>query len=613
MTKTSFLFAGLTFAAALSACAAAAQMPVKPIVEDARSRLKPGFAKPDVAAWNTALVSNTPSPPGFANPDYKEGAPAPALPPPPAGAAPSDPDQIRPNMGGGPAKGVTFANTDLGFSNGRIVMGNFHGFNLYDAADRDHPKLLASVACPGGQGDVSILGNLVFFSVEQTRARLDCGPGGVQGDVSKERFRGIRIFDVSNPAQIRQVAAIQTCRGSHTHTLMPVPGDPTSIYIYNQGTNAPRPAEEMAGCSGKQPSEDANTSLFSIDIIKVPLAAPEKAEIVASPRIFADADTGAVDGLAKKDAHGPGAQALMAATDQCHDITVYPEMSLAAGACAGNGLLLDIRDPAKPVRLAAVGDPNFAYWHAAIFSNDAKKVVFTDEWGGGVAARCRLNDPANWGGDIVYDIEDGRRLVARALYKLPAAQKANENCVAHNGGIVPVPGRDIVVQGWYSGGVSVFDITDSAHPVEIAYFDRGPLDPDQNYLTGHWAAYWYNGRIYAPEITRGLDVIRLTPSAHLTANEIAAAELIHPPEMNTQTQLKAVWPDRPVVAQAYLDQLAREKGLAPATIAAARKALEKPGAANAALADELAALAAKASGANGERLSGVARILRAVS
>jgi len=452
-------------------------------------------------------------------------------------------------------------------------MGNFHGFTTYDVDSTKRPKLLATVVCPGGQGDVSVHGNLLFMSVEQTRGRIDCGTQGVQQPVSAERFRGIRIFDISDISKPRQVAAVQTCRGSHTHTLVTDPKDTANLYIYVSGTSAVRSGDELPGCSGLDPKEDPNTSLFSIDVIQVPLAAPEKAHIVNKPRIFADSATGAISGLWPGGNHGPGTQTTRV-TNQCHDITVFPEIGLAAGACAGNGILMDISDPVHPVRLDQVADKNFAYWHSATFNNDGSKVIFTDEWGGGVRPRCRATDPPNWGADAIFDIVD-RKLRFASYYKMPAPQTEQENCVAHNGSLVPVPGRDIMVQAWYQGGVSVFDFTDSTKPVEIAFFDRGPIDAEQLIAGGYWSAYWYNGHIFGSEIVRGIDVFRLKPSEHLSQNEIDAAGLVRSDEVNTQEQTRIVWPASSVVALAYVDQLTRTNGIQPQRARAVKAALDR--------------------------------------
>ena len=428
------------------------------------------------------------------------------------------------------------------------------------------------MVCPGGQGDVSVWGNLLFMSVEQTRGRLDCGVQGIGDTVSKERFRGVRIFDISDMRKPRQVAAVQTCRGSHTHTLVPDKNDKSRIYIYGSGTGSVRSGEELDGCSGEEPEKDGNTALFSIDVIEVPIAAPQTAKIISRPRIFAD-ETGNIAGLWKGGDHGPGTQST-SRTNQCHDITVFPEVGLAAGACSGNGILMDISNPVQPKRLDAVNDKNFAYWHSATFNNDGTKVIFTDEWGGGTRPRCRATDLPNWGADAIFDIVDGK-LQFKGYYKMPAPQTDQENCVAHNGSLIPVPGRDLMVQGWYQGGLSVFDFTDSATPVEVAFFDRGPLDAKDLITGGYWSTYWYNGNIYASEIARGIDIFRLLPSNYLSQNEIDAAMLIRHEEFNPQQQPKISWPATAVVAKAYVDQLNRTRGIQSERAAAVVAAMDR--------------------------------------
>jgi hypothetical protein len=383
----------------------------------------------------------------------------------------------------------------------------------------------------------------------------------------------VRIFDITDLNKPKQVAAVQTCRGSHTHTLVVDPKDKANLYVYGSGTSAVRPGEELDGCSGKDASEDPNTSLFSIDVIQVPLAAPEKARIVNQPRIFADPATGNIAGLWKGGDHGPGTQSTRL-TNQCHDITVFPEIGLAAGACAGNGILMDISDPVNPKRLDHVADKNFAYWHSATFNNDGTKIVFTDEWGGGGRPRCRATDLPTWGADAIFDVVD-RKLQFGGYYKMPAPQTEQENCVAHNGSLIPVPGRDIMVQAWYQGGVSVFDFTDSTRPVEIAFFDRGPVNEKQLASGGYWSTYWYNGFIYGAEIARGLDVFRLMPSEFLTQNEIDAAAQVRVTSFNAQQQPKVTWPPTIVVARAYLDQLVRANAIAAPRAAALKAAFDK--------------------------------------
>jgi hypothetical protein len=584
-------------AVTLGALAGAAQeRPTMPSTTDPRVGLKAGRTDAGVAAKNMTLVSSMAKPAGFFDPKNPAGLPTP--PEQPAGAAATPAATPAPATPAAPpppgAGGLDFANSDLAFKGVNVVMGNFHGFNTYNVEDARRPKLVASIACPGGQGDVSIWGNLLFMSVEQTRGRVDCGTQGVAATVSAERFRGVRIFDITDLKNPKQVAAVQTCRGSHTHTLVPAKNDPDHLYVYGSGTGNVRSGEELAGCSGLKPDEDPNTALFSIDVIKVPLKNPEKAAVVARPRIFADATTGAIAGLWAGGDHGPGTQRT-STTNQCHDITVMPDAGLAAGACSGNGILMDISNPEKPVRLDHVADKNFAYWHSATFNNDGTKVIFTDEWGGGTRPRCRATDSLTWGANAIFDVVD-KKLQFKGYYKLPVAQTETENCVAHNGSLVPVPGRDIMVQGWYQGGITVFDFTDSANPVEIAYFDRGPVDAKNLITAGYWSAYWYNGQIYAAEIARGIDVFRLTPSEFLSENELAAANLVRFEEFNSQNQPRVTWPPSFVVAKAYLDQMERGKAIDGARATALRAALDRgdtrPGRSAASL-DELDKMAAQ--------------------
>ncbi len=537
---------------------------------DPRVGLKAGLTDAGTAALHMELVANLPKPEGFFDPEAPAGSPieperAPGTPPPPPPAPGTPPPP--------PPRGSGFTNSDLAFFGTNAVVGNYHGYNIYDVENARRPRLLTSVVCPGGQGDVSVWGHLLFMSVEQTRGRLDCGLQGIEGTVSAERFRGVRIFDISDIRKPRQVAAVQTCRGSHTHTLVPDPKNPSRLYVYGSGTSSVRPGEELEGCSAKDAKDDPNTSLFSIDVIEVPLGAPQNARIVNRPRIFMDETTGNIAGLWQGGNHGEGTQTSRI-TNQCHDITVYSEIGLAAGACSGNGILLDISDPQNPKRLDHVIDKSFAYWHSATFNNDGTKVVFTDEWGGGSRPRCRATDPLTWGADAIFDIVD-RTLVFKGYYKMPAAQSEQENCVAHNGSLIPVPGRDIMVQSWYQGGVSVFDFTDSAKPVEIAYFDRGPIDAKNLVSGGYWSSYYYNGFIYGAEIARGIDIFRLLPSQFLSQNELDAAALVRWNEFNSQNQPKVSWPASTVVARAYLDQLRRGTVVTAARADAIRATIEK--------------------------------------
>jgi hypothetical protein len=567
---------------------------------DPRVGLRAGWMDAAQAAWNLRLVSTTPPSHDF---------------------LPSTPGDFR------------FINSDLSFDGKYVIQGNFSGYQVWDISDPSHPTLHTAYVCPGSQSDVSVYRNLLFVSDEAPNGRTDCGTQGVADTVSHDRARGIRIFEISDIAHPKPITIVQTCRGSHTHTVVTDPHDTANVYIYVSGSAPVRSPNELAGCSGALLDLDSASALFRIEVIQVPLAAPEKAHIVSSPRIFsnlisparhgeapedvAEAAKAAADARAKgaftakifglerplppglvntlldsivKARQGTGSPtaadstalrgAIQAIIDkrigplgtQCHDITAYPQIGLAGGACEGYGMLLDIHDVAHPRRIAAVSDSNFSYWHSATFNNDGTKILFTDEWGGGLAPRCRVTDKHEWGADALFTVVDNR-MAFQSYYKLPAPQTATENCVAHNGSLIPVPGRDIMAQGWYQGGVSVFDWTDPAHPKEIAFFDRGPMDSTKLEGAGSWSAYWYNGYIVSSEIARGLDILELQPSAFLSQNEIDAAKLVHFDFLNVQDQPKFVWPASFVVARAYLDQLARSNGLAPARVAAARDAL----------------------------------------
>lgn len=532
--------------------------------EDPRANLKAGLMDAGIAIKNMTLVASLPKPAGFIDPnnpiemskgpehkpkDHKDGEEK---------AAPDEDKKKSPVEGGARKRSplLSFSNTDMAFSGDTLVAGSYHGFNVYKIKADGVPDLLSSVVCPGGQGDVSIVGDLLIMSVQETRSRLDCGLQGIAEDVSDERFRGIRIFNIADLENPVQVGAVQTCRGSHTHSVVSGPGEDGKIVVYNSGTSSIREREEMASCFDDTPG-DPRTALFRIDVIEIPIDDPSASRIVHSPTVFADEETGAIAGLWRGGDHGDDTQETRT-TDECHDITVFPSKNLAAGACSGNGILFDITNPLDPKRLDVVSDNGFAYWHSATFNNDGTKVLFTDEWGGGSRARCRAFDPLDWGADAIYDIVDGK-LEYRSHFKIPAPQREYENCVAHNGSIVPVPGRDIFVQAWYQGGISVIDFTDSANPVEIAYFDRGPIDEKELVTGGFWSTYWYKNHIYGTEIIRGLDVLSLNESEYLTANEIAAAGLADLDGVfNPQQQFPVRWPDHPVVAMALLDQLARD-------------------------------------------------------
>lgn len=474
-----------------------------------------------------------------------------------------------------------FDNTDLAFKGNYLFQGNYHGMGIFDIAEPTNPKLITAMLCPGGQGDVSVYKNLMFMSVESANGRLDCGDQGFPRNpdgqralpvAQKDRFRGVRIFDISDIRTPKQVGAVQTCRGSHTHTLVVDPKDKNNVYIYVSGTSFVRQAEELAGCSGATPDKDPNTALFRIEIIKVPLSSPQDAKVVNSPRIFGDG-TGKINALDDGGSHD-NPDGRPQETNQCHDITVYSELGLAAGACAGNGILLDIKDPVNPKRVEAVNDKNYAYWHSASFSNDGSKVIYTDEWGGGGGPKCRTTDPNIWGANAIFN-RVGNKLEFESYYKLPAAQTDQENCVAHNGSLIPVPGRDLKVQSWYQGGISVMDFTDASKPIEVAYFDRGPINSKRLISGGTWSAYWYNGYIYSSEIARGLDVLELAPNRFLTQNEIDAAKAVRFAELNVQNQERIIWPRSLTVAKAYVDQLERSQALTADQVSGLRAAIDK--------------------------------------
>ena len=509
--------------------------------DDPRSGLTPGLYIADEAIMNLELVASLKKPIGFFDPNNPEGK------------RPEDPGKEKDEdeevsvleaSRSLLSPMLSFSNTDMAFQDDLLVTGSYHGFNMYKIKDDGIPDLISSVVCPGGQGDVSIVGDLLIMSVEQVRGRVDCGREGVGKDASPERFRGIRIFDISDQSRPKQVGIVQTCRGSHTHSVVSGPSADGKIIVYNSGTSSVRDEEELEQCVGNIPG-DERTALFRIDIIEIPISDPSKSRIVSSPAVFADIETGSLAGLWRGGDHGDETQETKR-TDQCHDITVFPSANIAAGACSGNGILFDITDPYNPKRLDVVTDEGFAYWHSATFNNDGTKIIFTDEWGGGGRARCRAWDPLNWGADAIYDIVDNK-LEFRSHYKMPAPQLETENCVAHNGSIIPVPNRDIFVQAWYQGGISVIDFTDSSDPKEIAYFDRGPIDKDILVTGGYWSSYFYEGYIYGTEIVRGLDVFKLTPSQYLTENEIDAASKAYPESgsriFNPQQQIPMSWPD----------------------------------------------------------------------
>jgi uncharacterized protein (DUF305 family) len=510
---------------------------------DPRASLQSGLYTAESAILNLDLIASLKKPAGFYDPDNileedlsnnKED---------------EDEDEVKTIEGrsrNSRSPMLSFSNTDMAFKDNIMIAGSYHGFNIYELSHEGNPELITSVICPGGQGDVSVVGDLLIMSVEQTRGRVDCGLQGAGSEPTPDRFRGIRIFDISDLTKPKQVGLVQTCRGSHTHSIVSVDTNDEKIIVYNSGTSSIRDQEEMDSCYEAIPG-DTRTALFRIDVIEIPVKNPAASRIVKSPTVFADPETGVLGGLWAGGDHGDDTQDT-SRTDQCHDITVFPSARLAAGACSGNGILFDISDPYNPKRLDVVTDTGFAYWHSATFNNDGTKVIFTDEWGGGGRPRCRAWDPLTWGADAIYDIVDGK-LIFQSHYKMPAPQKETENCVAHNGSIVPVQGRDIFVQAWYQGGLSLIDFTDSKNPIEIGYFDRGPISDEKLLTGGYWSVYYYEGFIYATEIVRGLDVFKLLPSEYLSIDEIKSAQeavpAIGPKRLfNPQQQIPMTWSTR---------------------------------------------------------------------
>jgi len=586
-------------------------------------------------------------------------------------------------------KFVGQTNSDLAFTGNYAIQGSYNGYQVWDISNPAAPTLRTSYVCPASQSDVSVYKNLLFVSGEGLSGRIDCGTQGVQDTVSRDRLRGLRIFDISDIANPKNVGNVQTCRGSHTHSVLVDPKDPANVYVYISGSAGVRSPTELAGCA-RDPN-DPNSALFRIEVIKVPVANPALAAIVSSPRIFgglvappehgeAPEDVAAarerlaaakargaftavifgterplpaqitrprLDSIVKaRGGTGPANSADSAALraalpgiiaslfgdqpapgsgpqpgpTQCHDITVYPAIGRAGGACEGYGFLIDISDPAHPVRMSAVSDSNFSYWHSATFNNDGSKILFSDEWGGGGGAKCRATDKKQWGANAIFTVV-GQQMQFQSYYKLPAPQTAQENCVAHNGSLIPIPGRDIMVQSWYQGGISVFEWTDAARPREIAFFDRGPSDSTRIGEGGTWSVYWYNGAIVSSEIARGLDVLQLTPSGFISQNEIDAARTVHMDYLNVQGQQKFVWPPSFALARAYVDQIARSNGLTAGRIATLRQALvSAEGASGTVRRDALAQLATQldsevngAGSAKVRMLAGAVRELSAAS
>ncbi len=596
------LVAGLVIASACSSTAAGlgSMAQAGPPSPDPRVGLGAGLFDAEEAIWNLAWLSQSPPPEAF----------------------------------------VGSTNSDLAFMGDYAIQGNYNGVIFWDISDPANPRVAVEYVCPASQSDVSVYGNLMFVSGEGASGRLDCGSEGVAEAVSHDRLRGIRIFDISDIQNPDYIGNVQTCRGSHTHTVLKDPSDDDNVYIYVSGSSSVRPSEELEGCVAA--GDDPSSALFRIEVIRVPLDSPEDAAIVSSPRIFQDlvapeshgaapsdiraivearaggafvVDRGGqerilpsrmIDPMLQRIVGERGGSGLPTAADsaklreelpilvaqqfgnrganqdpnaprpgptQCHDITVYPYIGLAGGACGGYGLLLDISDPENPIRIDAVADSNFSYWHSATFNNDGSKLLFTDEWGGGGGPKCRIDDPREWGADAIFTLEN-RRMVFHEYYKLSAVQTSVENCVAHNGSLIPIPGRDIMIQGWYQGGISLFEWTDPNNPHEIAFHDRGPVNAETQGSGGSWSVYWYNGVIVNSEISRGLDIFELTPSAHISQHEIDAAKSVHLEYLNAQGQPHFEWPSSFALAGSFVDQLERSGSLSDERVEMVRGALD---------------------------------------
>ena len=588
----------------LAACAPSKPKTAPTPMNDPRVGLKAGLFDAGEAISNMKVVAKAVSPPGFL--------------------------------------GIT--NSDLAFTGKYAIQGNYNGPVIWDISNPAKPVLVVAYSCPASQNDISVYKNLMFMSAEANNGRVDCKPGGVPDPVSKERMRGVRVFDISDIKNPKLIANVQTCRGSHTHTVLEDPKDKDNVYIYVSGSSGIRSAGELEGCADVA-ADDPNSSRLRIEIIKVPLANPASAAVVGRANIFAGLGAAPAHGLSDADkeaaaktlaaakasgafiAKNPQSGAEMVvppqvirpllenamkarggstvnAADsatvrgmaqgaintmfagaaggaptgrggersQCHDITVYPALGLAGGACEGHGLLLDISNPVAPVRLDAAADSNFAYWHSATFNNDGTQMLFSDEWGGGSSPKCRAGDKPEWGANAIFSIVN-KKLVFKSYYKIPTVQSSNENCVAHNGSLIPIPGRDVMVQSWYQGGISVFDWSDPSKPKEIASFDRGPVDSTRMAMGGSWSVYWYNGSIVSSEIARGLDVAELVPSEFLSQNEIDAANTVKWDYLNAQGQPKISWPPSFALAKAFTDQLERKGCVAPAKISEIRSSI----------------------------------------
>ncbi|MGW6461569.1 LVIVD repeat-containing protein [Streptomyces sp. NPDC055078] len=411
-----------------------------------------------------------------------------------------------------PKDALKGTNSDIAFQGKYAYAGNYDGFRIFDISNPRAPKTVSQVLCPGSQNDISVSGNLLFLSTDSSRSDNTCNSTSQSATV-KDSWEGMKVFDISDKRNPKYVAAVETACGSHTHTLVP---DRKNIYVY---VSSYSPNAAFPDC---KPPHDG------ISVIKVPKKAPQQARVVGFPVLFPG------DGPDGGGNPGGPTNPGVSKTTGCHDITVLPSKDLAAGACMGDGILFSIKDPERPKVIDRVQDNvNFAFWHSATFNQDVDKVVFTDELGGGGAATCNAEIGPNRGANGIYDLVgkgDKRKLVFRSYYKIPRHQAATENCVAHNGSIIPVKGKDLMVQAWYQGGISVWDFTDSAKPKEIGFFERGPLSADTLVGGGTWSAYYYNGYVYSNDMAKGLDVLKINDRRTDPAKKIRLDVL------NVQTQ-----------------------------------------------------------------------------
>ena len=402
----------------------------------------------------------------------------------------------------------SYRNSDLAFWGNLTFAGNYEGFRVIDHSDPGNPAVIANVACPGSQHDVSVWKGLLFLSVDSPRS----GPGCDSVSASPG-FEGIRIFDVSDPANPTYAGAVATDCGSHTHTLVPDSSDPGRVLLYVASYPSTVLAESAYGNSCSRIATDGSpTGHSKISVVEVPLADPGSASVVSEPQVPLNDYRG--------DLGWRG----------CHDISVFTAIDRAAAACAGEGQIWDISDPENPTTLARIHNPNVDFWHSATFTWDGRTVLFGDEAGGGTQPRCRASDPATVGAIWIYDVAglDNQDATAvepwRSHFKIPRVQGDTARCTMHNFNVLPLEDRYVAVSAAYSGGTTAFDFTNTARPVEV-----GHQDP---HGANTWSSYWYNGFIHTNDTGRGVDVMLLTDAARSGAKRL--------PHLNPQTQERVI-------------------------------------------------------------------------